>query len=89
MIIDACLSHLFPGRRTAGYAMALAQQDFVDIDVVLLASVAQVEMQNISAVTSQSSHQRIVGAQLLKGSSGLKSPAALQTGQDVPPIKAR
>lgn len=46
--------------------MALAQQDFMDIDVVLLLSVTQVEMQNISSVTSQSSHQRIVGAQLLK-----------------------
>lgn len=68
--------------------MALAQQDFVHIDIVLLASVTQVEMQNISGVTSQSSHQRIVGAQLLKRSSGLKSPAALQTGKDVPPIKA-
>lgn len=69
--------------------MALAQQDLVDVDVVLLASVTQVEMQNISAVTSQSSHQRIVGAQLLEGSSGLEGPAALQTGPDVPPMKAR
>lgn len=68
--------------------MALTQQDLVEVDVVPRASVTQVELQDISGVTSQSSHQRSTAAQLLKGSSGLKSPASLQMGQDNLPIKA-
>lgn len=68
--------------------MALTQQDLVEVDVVPRASVAQVELQNVSGVTNQSSHQRITAAQLLKGSSGLKSPAALQMERDILPIKA-
>lgn len=78
-----CVSHFLADWTTAGYPMAQAQQDLVDVDVDLRASVTQVELQNISAVTGQSSHQRIIAAQLLKWSSGLKSPASLQTGQDI------
>ena len=67
--------------------MALPQQDLVEVDVIPRASVTQVELQNISGVTSQSSHQRITAAQLLERRSGLKSPPSLRMGQDISPIQ--
>lgn len=68
--------------------MALAQQDLVEVDVVPCARVTQVELQNISGVTSQSPHQRIAAAQLPKGSSGFRSPASLRMGWDILSMKA-
>lgn len=66
LCVCVCVSHFLADRTTAGYPMAQAQQDLVDVDVDLRASVTQVELQNISAVTGQNCHQRIIAAQLLK-----------------------
>lgn len=73
-----CVAHCCTGCRAAGCPVSLAQQDSVDVDVVISMCVAQVQLQHISSVTIQSAHQGAIRAQFLERSCGLSSPAALQ-----------
>lgn len=72
------VAHRCTGCRAAGHPVALAQQDSVDVDVVVSVCVTQVELQHISNVTIQSSHQGAIRAKLLERSRRLSSPATLQ-----------
>lgn len=73
-----CVSYCCTVCRAAGRPVALAQQDSVDVDVVVSVCVTQVELKHISSVRIQSTHQGAICAQLLERSLGLSSPAALQ-----------
>lgn len=66
------------GRGAAGGPVALAQQDSVDVEVLISMRVTQVQLEHLSGVTIQSTHQGAISAQLLERGPGLSSPAALQ-----------
>ena len=61
--------------------MALLQQDGVYVAVVLRVGVTQQELQRVTVVTVEDSHQRAVAAQALEGGSGHSAPVALQGEQ--------
>lgn len=62
--------------------MALAQQNRVDVNVLISVCVTQVELKHIADVTIQHAHQGACTAHLLEGSSGFRRPASLQETED-------
>lgn len=81
MVPNQCFvgaAHCCRGCRAAGRPVALAQQDSVDVDVIISMCVTQVELQHVSTVTIQSAHQGAITAQFVEVGCCLRSPAALQ-----------
>lgn len=75
---EALATHCCAGRGAAWHRVTLTQQDTVHVDVHISAGVTQVEVQRVAAVTIQSPHQGLIGAQHLESSRGLSGPGALQ-----------